>query len=473
MQRIKAIHFVGIKGVGLTPLAIIAKEAGIHVTGSDIAEEFITDLALKKSGIIPFVGFDGGHIPAKVDLVITTGAHGGYDNPEVIAARERLIPVMTKGEAVGAFMSGEILGRKFDGIAIAGSHGKTTTSAILTTIFRESGLDPSYSIGTGSMGDDILPGHFGKGKFFIAESDEYATEPTHNHKAQFLWLYPEIILITNIEHDHPDIYPGIDDVERVFRTFSLQISQKGFLLGCGDDERVYNMLKTHMGKAISYGLSPKNDYIVSRVHVSGAQMFFRMSRGDVDLGEFRIGVFGEHNALNAAGSIAVALESGISLEKIKAALAKFTGSKRRLEYKGQLITGAHVFDDYAHHPTEIRGTLHSLRQRYPKATIIAVFQPHTYSRTKALIDEFTKAFSDANNVIIADIFASSREGIDSTISSGMLVEKLALHHPAVLYLRKLQDIADLLIQEKLKDNVVIVFMGAGDIYKIIDTLPLV
>ncbi|MBU4016929.1 UDP-N-acetylmuramate--L-alanine ligase, partial [Patescibacteria group bacterium] len=189
----KNIHFVGIKGVGMTPLAIIAKEAGFTVTGSDIDEEFITDEALKKAGIIPFVGFDPIHI-TKPDLVITTGAHGGLDNIEVKKAKELGIEVLTHGQAVGVFMEGKIFNKSFRGISVAGTHGKTTTSGMLAAILHENRMDPSFVIGTGCVGSLGAPGHFGKGKYFIAEADEYATEPKYDKTPKFLWQHPQIAI---------------------------------------------------------------------------------------------------------------------------------------------------------------------------------------------------------------------------------------------------------------------------------------
>jgi len=472
MQKVKYIHFVGIKGVGVAPLAIIAKEAGIEVTGSDVEEVFITDKALQESGIIPFVGFSPDHIK-NPDLVITTGAHGGYDNIEVITAKEKGIPVLTKGEAVGEYMNGEILGRKFTGVAVAGSHGKTTTAAILTTIFKECGKDPSYVVGTGSIGSDTLPGHLGKGNYFIAESDEYATEPTHNHRAQFLWTRPSVAIFTNIEHDHPDIYPSLAEVVQVFQEFAGNIKDGGLLVGNADDPQVDQILKNYKGRAISYGLSPRNDYVLTRVHASGDQTFFHVLFQGADLGEFRILLSGDHNCLNALGAIVIAIESGgLSLELIKPALAKFTGAQRRLEYKGQLITGAYVFDDYAHHPTEIRSTLKALRMRYPKEKIVAIFQPHTYSRTKALLHEFASSFADANQVIVTDIFASAREGVDESVSAKILIERIAQHHSNVLYVCTPSEAASFIMSEQLGEGVVVVFMGAGDIYQAIGVLSL-
>lgn len=469
MQKIKYIHFVGIKGVGVAPLAIIAKEAGIQVTGSDVEEVFITDKALRESRIVPLVGFSPDHIK-NPDLVITTGSHGGYDNVEVIAAREKGIPILTKGEAVGEYMDGEILGRKFTGVAVAGSHGKTTTSAILTTIFKECGKDPSYVVGSGSIGEDAPPGHLGKGSYFIAESDEYATEPKYNHRAQFLWSRPSIALFTNIEHDHPDIYPSLDSVILAFQEFVGNIKEGGLLVGNADDPRVDQILKNYKGRSISYGLSPRNDYVLTRIHASGGQTFFHVLFQGTDLGEFRILLSGEHNALNALGAVVIAIDAGLPLEIIKPALVKFTGAKRRLEYRGQLITGAHIFDDYAHHPTEIRSTLKALRMRYPKEKIIAVFQPHTYSRTKALLYEFATAFDVANQVIITDIFASAREGVDESVSSKILIEEMAKHHHNVLYLPTPSDAAVFITSKHFGDGVVIVFMGAGDIYHGIEAL---
>lgn len=471
MKKVTSIHFIGIKGVGVAPLAIIAKEAGIQVSGSDVEEVFITDNALLDSGIVPFVGFSPEHI-SNPDLVITTGAHGGYDNPEVIAAKAKGIPVLTKGEAVAEYMNGTILGKDFTGVAIAGSHGKTTTTAILTTIFKECGRDPSYIIGTGSISSKLLPGHLGKGDYFIAESDEYATEPKYNHKAQFLWMYPEIVLITNIEHDHPDIYPSLDSIVGVFREFVSNIKPGGLLVGNADDLHVDKILKDYKGRSISYGLSPRNDYVLTRVHASGDQTFFHVLFHGADLGEFRILLSGEHNALNALGAVIIAIDAGLPLDSIKPALAKFTGAKRRLEYRGQLVTGAYVFDDYAHHPTEIRSTLKALKMRYPTSRIVAIFQPHTFSRTKVLLNEFTQAFDGANDVIVTDIFASAREGVDEDISSKMLIEQMSRNHSSVTYVPTPSEAALLIMKQHLGENVVVVFMGAGDIYHAIETLSL-
>lgn len=469
MNKVKSIHFVGIKGVGLTPLAIIAKEAGIKVSGSDIGEEFITDQPLKKMGITPYVGFDVSHVE-KVDLVITTGAHGGFQNVEVLAAKEKGIPVYTRAQAVGEYMKGEIFGRLTRGISVAGTHGKTTTTAMIVTIMKQAGIDSSYLVGTSDIGGVDLPGHFGKGGYFVAEADEYATEPIADHTAAFMWHKPEIAIITNIEHDHPDIYPNLDSVEKVFTSFLENV--KSTVIGCGDDPLVYKILKNSSKKTITYGFSPKNNYVLERVSVSGDTTFFHVSGMGMDLGEFRIKAMGDHNAMNALGAILVCIEAGLSMEKIRSALGFFSGTKRRLEIKGKLKSGAVVYDDYAHHPTEIRKTLHSLRQRFPKEKIICVFQPHTYSRTKALYTEFIRAFDDANSVIITDIYASLREGIDNSISAQRLAEDISRIKKDVLYV-PLDKLDSSILSTKPGIDTVIVFMGAGDVYKTIDKLDLI
>lgn len=471
MKKIKHIHFVGIKGVGLTPLAIIAKEAGIKVTGSDVPESFITDEALHKAGIEPFAGFSPDHITSDIELVITTGAHGGYTNVEVVTAKELGINVMTKGEAVGAFMDGALLGRKFEGIAVAGSHGKTTTTSLLATLLLENKLDPSYVVGTGSFGQR-LPGHLGKGKYFIAESDEYATEPNSNKKAQLLWEYPAYALFTNIELDHTDLYPSLEAVTDVFAEFVTQVRPNGLIIGCGDDAQVRKVLHGTEHKTVTYGFSPQNNYVLERVHISGQQTFFHLFAYGTDLGEFRIMLTGEHNALNAAGAAILALEIGLPLEKVKQALGKFSGSKRRLEFKGFLTTGASVFDDYAHHPTEIKQTLHALRLRFPRERLVCLFQPHTYSRTKALFDDFSRAFSDCDQVVLTDIFASAREKADPSVSSKLLADALSRNVKEVSFLPGLSDITAFVKEAKFRSNTVLVFMGAGDIYKVIDSLDL-
>lgn len=453
----------------MMPLALIAKEAGYDVTGSDVDQEFITDAALKKAKIVPLKGFAGEHV-TQPDFVITTGAHGGYDNIEVQSAKLKKIPVMSAGEATGAFMRGEILNREFIGISVAGTHGKTTTTAMIATMLKENGLDPSYIIGTGDVKSLGTPGYLGKGRHFVAEADEYATEPVHDKRARFLWQKPTFMVFTNIEHDHPDIYPDIDAVRNTFLKFANQLPEKGSLIVCGDDPQVRQLLKEYGRKAITYGFGVGNDYILERVHISGDQTFFWVKSFGVPLGEFAIRVVGEHNALNALASMIIGLELGLSIDKVRKGLLAFQGSKRRLEFVGDLMTGAKVYDDYAHHPTEIKKTLGALRKQYPNKKIVCIFQPHTYSRTKQLFDAFVRSFESVDQIIITDIFASLREQADPTVSSIQLAQALTSFHREVVYLATLDDVIKYISENKLRSDSVLVTMGAGDIYTIHNSL---
>lgn len=457
------VHFVGIKGVGQTALAIIAKEAGFEVTGSDIEEEFITSECLMKSGIVPIVGFSRENVD-DADLLITTGAHGGFDNIEVVEAKKRGIRAITKGEAVGLFMDGQILGKHFEGISVAGSHGKTTLTAMLATILKDNAMDPSFVVGTGSIPSLGSSGHFGKGKFFVAEADEYATEPKYDKKAQFLWQYPKIEVFTNIELDHPDIYKNVDEVREVFLDFANQLPKNGVLVCCGDDEQVKELLKEFRGKFLTYGFSGSCDFVLENVRVSENQTFFWVKSKGVSLGEFSIKIAGEHNALNALGALVVALELGLSPEAVKRSLRTFSGTKRRFEYKGMLKSGALVYDDYAHHPTEIRETLKAFRQSFPKRKLICIFQPHTYSRTKKLFEQFSRSFVNADSVLLTDIFSSAREKEAST-SSKLLAESVANFNKSVVFLPTIADVVEYVDQKNFGRDTVVITMGAGDVYK--------
>ncbi len=450
-SKIKSIHFVGIKGVGMTPLAIIAKEAGINVSGSDIPDEFITDVVLKKAGITPLIGFSKNHI-SNPDLVITTGAHGGFNNIEVLGAKSKNIRVITQGEAVGVFMEGSIFGRTFTGISVTGTHGKTTTTAMIATLLKINNFDPSFLIGTADAVSLGAPGHYGKGDFFVAEADEYMTEPTFDRTIKHMWQHPKIAVITNIEFDHPDAYDSLENTREEFLKFANQLPDQGVLITCGDDPQVKKLLSEFKGRRITYGTSNDNDFVLRDV-----------------LKDVKLSVFGEHNQLNATASFIVGLEVGLSKEQIKKGLSIFEGSKRRSEFIGTLRSGALLFDDYAHHPTEIQKTLKAFRERFPNSQIVCVFQPHTYSRTKSLFEQFSDSFKDVNTVILTNIYSSLREKPDLTISMEDLAGKIG---KKALFLPKLSDVVKYINDQGYGNNVVLITMGAGDVYKISEKLEL-
>ncbi|OGH18831.1 MAG: UDP-N-acetylmuramate--L-alanine ligase [Candidatus Levybacteria bacterium RIFCSPHIGHO2_12_FULL_38_12] len=462
----KKIHFVGIKGVGMTPLAILAKEAGFEVSGCDIDKTFITDEALDKSGIQPLIGFSKGHVK-NIDLVITTSAHGGFDNEEVKTAKALGVKVLTQGQAVGAFMNGSLVARSdIEGISITGSHGKTTTTSIIATIFFQNNLDPSYVIGTSHIPTLPTPGHFGKGRHFIVEADEYATEPTYDKTPKFLWQKPKIAIITNIELDHPDIYNSEEAVVEAFFQFVKSFEHNGLLIAYGDDKNVDTLFKRYKGEVIRYGFSSRNDFFLKNVSVRDDHMFFWVETKSTSLGEFAIGVTGEHNALNALASIICSLQMGIGVENIRRSIRTFAGLKRRAEFIGKTDKGALVFDDYGHHPTEVKKTLLGFRKRFSKSKIVCIFQPHTYSRTKILFDQFIHSFSDADEVIITNIYASQREKPDSSVDSRSLAEALSKFHAQIMFLPELSDVVKYIGQKYYDSDWILLTMGAGDVYTI-------
>lgn len=498
--KITSIHFLGIKGVGMTPLAIIAKEAGFTVTGCDTIDIFITDEPLRKSAITPELGFSPDHLSG-IDLVITTGAHGGFDNPEIKAAKTLGIPVVTQGEALGIFMKGEIFKKKLFGISVAGCHGKTTTTAMIATLFTQAGLDPSYVIGTSNISPIGMPGHFGKGKYFIAEADEYATEPKYDHTAKFLWQHPHIAVFTNIEHDHPDIYPTIADTRKAFLHFAETLltsviarsegqatrqssvtheiaspsvrndaKEKNLLIAFGDDPNIRELLKKYRGNTITYGFSPKNDYVIRNIRVEHGKTVFQIDTKEISIGEFELSVIGEHNVLNATAAIIVGIECGLPVAVIQKNILAFTGTKRRFEVLGKISSGALLIDDYGHHPTEIKKTLRAARDQFKKNYIVCIFEPHTYSRTKLLFDDFSSSFINADEVILTNIYPSARELPDPTVSSEMLAQAVKKFNKNVLFLPNLSDVVKYIKQKQFGENAVIITMGAGDIYQIAEEL---
>ena len=464
------IHFVGIKGVGLAPLAITAKEAGYVISGCDVAEEFITDIPLRNAGIVPLPGFAPNHVDG-IDLVITTSAHGGLDNPEVKYAKKQGIRVLTHGEALAQFQSGEIFGRKFEGISISGSHGKTTTTAMLATVLLENKKDPSFAVGTGSVPSLTSCGHFGRGKYFIAEADEYVNDPVYDKRPKFLLQNPKIVIVTNIDFDHPDIFKDVSEIEKIFLSFVNKLDSKnGVLIVCGDGDYNKKFAKKYLGRKITYGVSIDNDYVVERINISGERMFFWVKKDKVLLGEFVLQVFGEQNALNATAVIAACLEIGMPIEQIKKGLSQFMGTKRRSEFVGKLTTGALVYDDYAHHPTEISKTLQSFKKAFPDKKLVCIFQPHMYSRTKALLPEFKRAFTNSDEIIISEIFPSYREEIDPNFSSREISEGINKFGEKSTFIPTLRGVVEYVNQKKYSKNYLLVTMGAGDIYKVAQTL---
>lgn len=468
LSEVKKIHFVGIKGVAMTSLAIVALEYGISVSGSDSQEQFPTEAMLKKFAIPFYHGFTARFLQKSrfPDLVIYTGAHGGMTNKEVVEAHKSGIPTMSHGQALGLFMESK------KAIAIAGSHGKTTTSAMIATVLMKGGYDPCFAVGCGEIFALPASGHWGKGEYFVAEADEYATDPTSDPTPRFLWQRPTILVVTNIEYDHPDVYNNVEEVENAFVRFAQQISSDGYLVAGIDSPSVRKMLQRVSTDTITFGVSTKALFHPRKIQFKQGYTEFEIFQGTHALGHCRLSVPGMHNVLNSIASYAALSHVGIPHEVIIEGLGQFTGTKRRFERIAEK-KGIVFYDDYAHHPTEIRATLSAARLWYPTRRIIAIFQPHTYSRTHALLNEFATSFTESNYVLFADIYASSREKETQEVSSRLLAQRTSGYHTHVFYTPQKTDVIQSLAGI-IKPNDIVITMGAGDIYQwlpeIIDAL---
>lgn len=451
----QTLHFVGIKGVAMTALAVYAKEYGYTVSGSDVNDQFPTDEILDQANIVPQIGFDPLHVEPSTDLVVYTGAHSGRENIEVKTALSKGITSHAHGKALGLFME------KHRQISVAGCHGKTTTTAMIAMLLMEAGLDPSYAVGCGEIRGLGKSGHYGKGQWFVAEADEYVTDPHHDLTPRYYWQDPEIFVITNIDYDHPDVYKNIQDVQDKFLTFvQSKKNIKYLILNASDkNSQIFEQCGVRIlrfGNADTSSLKPEN------IHIGKEKTTFDLRYHGNIVENFELHVPGEHNVLNASAAALAAHAIGIDWDTIRKGLSKFRGTKRRFE---KLAEKKNVifFDDYAHHPKEIQATLLAARSWYKDNRILVVFQPHTYSRTIAMLDEFSKAFLQANIVCIAGIYASAREQIQHNFSSANLVKKIKTNQNDVYLTSTSEDIVSTL-KMILKKGDIVLFMGAGDIY---------
>lgn len=450
-EYIKRIHFVGIKGVAMTSLAVWAKESGFTVTGSDVKDVFPTDAVLKQAGIHPYTNFDAKHIDS-VDLVIYTGAHEGIHNIEVISAKENNIPVLPHGQALGEVTKGKRL------IAVAGCHGKTTTSAMIATILMNAGFDPSYAIGSGMISGLGLPGHAGKSNYFVVEADEYVTDPTHDLTARFLWLSPEVLVVTNVDFDHPDVYKDLPAIAGEYQRLVDNMKGRSLFIWNHDDKPSEEYLSSKPVKHISFGEHSGMYKVIIKKSTATHQTFLLHLENQIV--EYELQVPGKHNVMNAVSAILATRALGLDPEVIKESLSQFGGASRRFELIGHTNNTIYV-DDYAHHPNEIKATLAAAHDRYPKKNIIAVFQPHTYTRTEAFLNDFAQSFTHANEVIITDIYASAREK-RSDITGQDVVNEISTYNSNAQFVKDKKELFNVLAAT-IDSNAVIIFMGAGDI----------
>lgn len=454
-KKLKHIHFTGIKGVAMTALALCAQDLGIKVTGSDTEEVFVTDETLEKRGISWSVNFKKENLEPKPDLVVFTGAHGGLKNPEVQAAKNMGIPVVTHAEALAAFMEGK------DGIITAGVGGKSTTAALIAHILDRAGKNPSFAVGVGNIEPIGVPGRYNKkGREFVTEGDEYVVSP-QDRRPRFSLLSPKTAVITNIEHDHPDVYPNLAETMAAFEKFMEKIPSGGLLVANVGNNNIRNLLGSVEAPVETYGAEDA-DWRIDALSTYPGGMTFSLAGKGVVIDNLKISLPGRYNVLNAAAAFIVCNHLGVSAQKIKEALLDFEGTKRRFEKIGE-AGGVLVYDDYAHHPIEIKAAIRAARDWYPERRLIVVFQPHTYSRTKALFAEFARALAQADVAAIMDIYSSAREEPDPEVSSQKLEEETAKYNKQVHYTKGHEETVRWLL-ENAKDGDVILTLGAGDIF---------
>jgi UDP-N-acetylmuramate--alanine ligase len=457
LKKVKHVHFVGIKGVGMTALACCAQDLNLKVSGSDIKEVFVTDPVLKRRKIKWQKNFKVENLKKRPDLVITTGAHGGLKNPEVIAAKKQGIKTLTQAEALGKFMEGK------DGISVCGVGGKSTTASMIATVLARAGYNPSFAIGVGQIYPLNDPGRYASGKQFIAEADEYANSPGTDQRPKFLFQKPNIIVVTNIEYDHPDIYSNLEETKKAFRKFFNKLPNNGLLLANFDNLNIRETIKGFKGNIQTYGFSPRADWRIEKIYFTPGQTFFDLSFKEMLFRGLSIKVPGRFNALNASACCAVANYLGLGPTKIKKGLAEFKGTRRRFEFIGE-VNQIKLYDDYAHHPQEIKEILLAAKEWEPQKRIIVIFQPHTFSRTKALFREFSKSFSQAKLVIITDIYSSARESDDLDVSGKLLAYEISKYQKGVVYQPGEKEVIQFLKKEA-KAGDVIITLGAGNIFQ--------
>ncbi len=393
MYKKQHIHFVGIGGIGMSGLARVLLDLKYRVTGSDLRVTGITR-ELESRGCTIHYGHAPGNV-AGADVVVVSSAVRG-DNPEVLAARLNQIPVIPRAE-----MLSELMRLKRFGIAVAGAHGKTSTTSMVTSVLEAGGKKPTVIIG-GKVNNLGTNAHWGDGDFLVAEADE--------SDGSFLKLTPSISVVTNIDREHLDHYGDMDEICHAFEEFLDRIPFYGLAIVCGDDPHLRRMLPRVKKRCMTYGIGQDSDLRARDVAFSGMESSYEVVRGGRSIGRVVIKVPGMHHVLNSLAAVAVGLELEIPFQDIRDGLAQYSGVGRRFEVLGQ-CRGVTVVDDYGHHPTEIRATLQAARQAWPGSRLVVMFEPHRYTRTRALMDEFVEAFRDVDSLWITGIYPASEEPI--------------------------------------------------------------
>jgi len=445
-SSIRKLHFVGIGGIGMSGIAEILIQEGFAVNGSDRAESDNTE-RLTSLGAKVFIGHDASHLDPDVDALVFSSAVLP-ENPELVEAHRRKIPVIRRAE-----MLAEIMRLKY-GIGIAGTHGKTTTTSMISLVLMEGGIDPTVIVGGRLHGLAGSNARLGKGEFIVVEADEY--------DRSFLSITPTIAVLTTLETDHLDCYRDLDDIKGAFIQFASKVPFYGFVVLCLDEPALQEIMPKMKKKIVTYGLNSQADLqAVEIVHRQNTSTF-TVVHGETELGQIVLQIPGKHNVQNSLAAIAVGVELGVAFGSIKKGIEKFTGVFRRWEVKADMDE-IMVIDDYAHHPTEIRASLAGAKAGW-RRRVVCVFQPHLYSRTRDFYQDFGRAFFDADVLVLTDVYPAREEPIQGV--NGELIANAAREfgHKQVHYVAEKKEVPVFLMKIKQPGDI-IVTMGAGDIWK--------
>lgn len=445
--RVRCIHFVGIGGVGMSGIAEVLLDLGFDVHGSDMRESEAV-MRLRKLGATVHIGHRPENVVGADVLVKSTAV--GVENPEIKEAMQRGIPVIRRAEMLAELM------RLKHGIAIAGSHGKTTTTSLVATILNHAGIDPTVVIG-GKVNQLGANARLGTGEYLVAEADE--------SDGTFLQLSPSLALVTNLDLEHVDYWTGgLPQLKDAFVQFLNRVPFYGLAVVCIDAENVQALLPRLTRRVVTYGRSRQADLQVQNIRTEGVKTRFDVIAHGEPRGEVELALVGEHNVLNALGAIAIADELGVPFEKTQEALRAFEGVQRRFTRRGE-EAGVTIIDDYGHHPTEIRATLQSARQAFPGRRLVVCFQPHRYSRTHALKDDFARAFNDADVLRLTDVYAAGEAPIDGA-SAEDLAQAIAAHGHREARAIGDVDRAATELSQLVEGGDIVITLGAGTITKV-------
>lgn len=442
---LRHIHFVGIGGVGMSGIAEVLVNLGHRVSGSDIVESETTR-RLEAAGATITYGHHAAAVDEDVDVVVMSSA-AKFANPEILRARELHIPVIPRAEMLAELM------RMKTGIAVAGTHGKTTTTSLIATVLHQAGFDPTAVIGGRLL---AFGGHaqLGRSDLMVAEADE--------SDGTFLLLSPTIAVVTNVEREHLDHYGSVEAMHHAFASFLNRVPFFGVSVVCLDDLAIRGMLPNLRKPVITYGISPEADYVVRDIRVEGMRTRMHVEMRGESLGELVVAMPGRHQALNAVAALAVARHIGATTEQVRTALAGFRGIHRRFEICGE-VDGITVVSDYAHHPTEIRATIEAAREGFDRRIVVA-FQPHRYTRLHDLFDDFLGAFDAADRLWLTEVYAAGEDPVDGVTGESLYTALRRRGHLDVGYAADNETLLDSLLEDARPGDLVLV-LGAGSIYR--------